>query len=136
MRELNDTHQHLTFTEPPNSTGLISHLNEPLPPVLISGGVPPVPAKLVKWIQDGLFVEMVELLSETLSSPEYAVSEEPAGQKQKLREVTNIVDWVQCFGVFIAIISRKEPNRITDPISYQNLIIQSSIYCQEGHWVI
>ena len=105
-------------------------------PVLISGGVPPVPAKLVKWIQDGLFVEMVELLSETLSSPEYAVSEEPAGQKQKLREVTNIVDWVQCFGVFIAIISRKEPNRITDPISYQNLIIQSSIYCQEGHWVI
>jgi len=57
---------------------------------------------------------MAELLPETLSSPEYAASEELAGQKQKLCEVTNIVNWVQCFGVFIAIISRKEPNRITD----------------------
>ena len=122
--------------EPPNSTGLTSYLNKPPPPVLISGGLPPVPAKLVKRIQDGLFVEMAELLPETLSSPEYAASEEPAGQKQKLREVTNIVDWVQCFGVFIAIISRKEPNRITDLIGYQNLIIQSSIHCQEGRWVI
>ena len=104
--------------------------------MLISGGLPPVPAKLVKRIQDGLFVEMAELLPETLSSPEYAASEKPAGQKQKLREVTNIVNWVQCFGVFIAIISRKEPNRITDLIGYQNLIIQSFIHCQEDRWVI
>ena len=122
--------------EPPKSTGLTSHLKKPLPSVLISGGLPPVPAKLVKRIQDGLFVEIVELLLETLSSPEYAASEEPAGQKQKLHEVTNIVEWVQCIGVFIAIISCKEPNRITDLIGYQNLIIQSSIHCQEGCWVI
>ena len=86
--------------------------------MLISSGLPPVPAKLVKRIQDGLFVEMAELLPETLSSPEYAASEEPAGQKQKLHGVTKIVNWVQCFGVFISIISLKEPNRITNLISY------------------
>ena len=57
----------------------------------------PVPAKLVKKIQEGLFIEMAELLLETLSSPEYAAVDEPTSQKQKPREVTNIVDWVQMF---------------------------------------
>ena len=70
-----------------------------LPPVLISGGLPPVPAKLVKRIQEGSFVEMAELLPETLSSPEYGTNEDPAGQKWKHQEVSNIVDWVQCFGI-------------------------------------
>ena len=79
---------------------------------------------------------MAKLLPKTLSLPEYAATDEPANQKQKLHEVTNIVDWVQCFGIFIAIISHNEPNRIPDLIGYQNLVIQALIECQEGHWVI
>lgn len=37
---------------------------------------------------------------------------------------------MQCFSIFIAIISCKEPNRIADLIGYPNLIIHSSIHCQ------
>ena len=61
---------------------------------------------------------MVELLPKTLSSPEYAPDDGPAGQKQKHREVTNIVNWVQCFGILIAIVCCKEPSRISDLIGY------------------
>jgi len=107
-----------------------------LPPKLISGGLPPIPAKLVKRIQDGLFVEMVELLAETLISLEYTVDNQSASSKQKPKEVTNITDWVQCFGLFIAIISLKEPHRIPDLIGYQNLTMRSSFQCQEGCWAI
>ena len=135
VQELNETQQHLDLTELTHPTIPTSYPNKSSPPVLISSGLPPVPAKLVKRIQQGSFVEMVELLPETLSSPEYAPDNEPAGQKQKRREVTNIINWVQCFGVFIAIVCRKEPSRISDLIGYQNLIIQASIHCQAGRWV-
>jgi len=108
--------------------------DKPLPPRLISGGLPPIPAKLVKRIQDGLFVEMAELLAETLISPEYTVDDQSTSSKQKPKEVTSITDWVQCFGLFIAIISLKEPHRIPDLIGYQNLIMRSAVQCQEGCW--
>jgi len=46
------------------------------------------------------------------------------------------MDLVQCFGVYMAIISLKEPQRIPDLIGYQSLIIQSSLHCQEGCWTV
>jgi len=125
LQEFDDaqTHHQLEVTEPALSSQPISHLQKLLPPVLISGGLPPVSAKLVKRIQGGSFVEMAELLPETLSSLEYGTYEEPAGQKRKHPEVFNIVDWVQCFGIYIAIISHKEPNRIPDLIGYQSQLL-------------
>jgi len=92
--------------------------DKPLPPKLISVGLPPIPAKLVKRIQDGLFVEMAELLAENFISPEYTVDNQSTSSKQKPKEVTNITDRVQCFGLFIAIISLKEPHRIPHLIGY------------------
>ena len=39
--------------------------------------------------------------------------------------VSDIVEWLQCFGTYIAIISRKQPARVLDLFCYQNLIIQA-----------
>ena len=103
MHEINGTHHRVNPTEPTNSTTSTLHQTKSVPPVLITGGLPPVPARLVKRMQEGLFVEMAEVLPETLSSSEYAAGEEPTA---------HIVDWVQCFGIFIAVVSYKEPNRI------------------------
>ena len=69
------------------------------PPMLISNSLPPVPAKLVNKIQEGQFIEMAELLTDTLSSPEYIAEVNSQSHKQKPKEVTDILDWVQCFGV-------------------------------------
>jgi len=68
-----------------------------------------------------------------LLSPHCGVDEYTACHKQKPKEVTNITDWIQCFSVFIAIVSLKEPHRI---LGYQNLIVQSFIDSQEGHWIV
>ena len=103
--------------------------------VYITSGLPPIPAKLVTRIQEGRFVEMAELSPiqlGLLDSPDY---KQFKGSKSKLQEVTNIVEWVQCFGTYIAIITRTEPYRITDLLGYQNLIIQSYQKYQKGCWV-
>jgi len=54
----------------------------------------------------------------------------------KLQEVTNIVEWVQCFSVFTTVIHRSQPERTPDPLGYQNLIVQTSLLCQEACWVL
>lgn len=103
--------------------------------MLLSSGLPPVPIKLVKRIQDGLFVEMSELLPERLTSAEYNTGDSTVVQRQKPQEDLSIIQWVQCFGVYMAIVSRTEPERTADLLGYQQLIINSSQHCQEGHWV-
>ena len=79
---------------------------------------------------------MAELLTDTLISPHYAVDDHTASHKKTPKEVTDIMDWIQCFGMYIAVVSLKEPHRIPDLIGYQNLIVQSSIDSHEGRWII
>ena len=50
--------------------------------------------------------------------------------------MSNIVDWIQCFAVYMAIISRHKPKRVADLLHYQSLIIGLSRDCREGKWVI
>jgi len=105
------------------------------PPVMFSSCLPPVPAKLVRRIQDGLFVEMGELSPDRLDFQDLLATEQSASSS-KVHEVTDIIDWVQCFSVFTAIIHRSQPDRTPDLLGYQNLIVQTSLRCQEGRWVI
>ena len=47
--------------------------------------------------------------------------------KPKRRVISDIVEWLQCFGTYIAthIISRKQPTRVIDLLGYQGLIVQA-----------
>ena len=120
----------------PNSSVTGSTSTTPPAPMLFSSGLPPIPAKLVDRIQSGLFVEISDLLPQKLISAEYSVGDHITSQKQKQYEVTTIIEWVQCFGIYIAVLSKKEPERIADLHGYQQLIIHSSQHHQEGRWLI
>ena len=104
--------------------------------MLFSTGLPPIPAKLMDRIQGGLFVEMFYLLPQKLICAEYSVGDHITSQRQKQYKVTAIIEWVQCFGINIVIVSKKEPEWMVDLHGYQQLIIQSSQYHQEGCWLI
>ena len=106
-------------------------------PILISDGLPPVPARLVKRIKQGIFVEMSELLPDHLGSADANVEKEDRHtNKTKLNEVNNIINWIQCFGIYIAVLSRSTPERVADLVGYQSLIISASHYQCAGHWVV
>ena len=79
--------------------------SRPLAPMLLSCGLPPVPTKLIKRIQDDLFIEMFELLPERLISADYNAGNGTGTQKQKPQEDLLILQWIQYFGIYIAIIS-------------------------------
>ena len=49
-------------------------LESPAATMYIGGGMPPIPTKLVKRIQEGQFVEMAELSPDTLKNPSYQMN--------------------------------------------------------------
>ena len=100
-------------------------------PLYIGGGMPPIPAKLAKRIQEGLFVEMAELMPDYLRSPNPSDEDH---SKPKNWEITNIVDWIQCFSLYIAVVCRSQPQRIADLLGYQNLIITSHQRFPDFNW--
>jgi len=102
-------------------------------PVMLSGCLPPVPARLVQRIQDGLFIEMGELSSDHLDSPDHFASERSTRSRRKVPEVSSIIE---CFSVFIAVVHRSQPDCTPDLLGYQNLIMQTSMLGQEGHWIL
>ena len=41
--------------------------------------------------------------------------------------MTKILEWIQCFNIYVAIIAQKHPERVPDLLVYQSLIIDASI---------
>ena len=104
--------------------------------VSVGAGLPPVPAKLVSKIEAGEFIDMGELIPDRLGVAR-SFSNEEAGKvaKQKRRVVASIMEWVQCFGIYIAVISRKQPHRVPDLLGYQTLIIEAYLEYQGDGWM-
>ena len=50
-------------------------------------------------------------------------------------EVTDIMEWVQCFGIYVAIISCSKPKYVDNLIGHQSIIIGASQIGREGKWV-
>ena len=74
----------------------------------IEAGLPPVPRLLASRIESGAFIEMLELSPEqqgTLSS------ETPDKGKSKQQVVCNILEWIQCFGLYTTVVSNEEETR-------------------------
>ena len=61
-------------------------------PLYVGGGLPPVPAKLAKRIQDGQFIKMGELLPEVLRRLTPYDDNHQKSSKSKIRELDSIVD--------------------------------------------
>lgn len=101
--------------------------------VLFGAGFPPIPTKLVTKIQEGNFVDMHELLPERLGATEDNEQSRPA--KSKGRMVTEILEWVRCFGLYVAIISCSAPNRVPDLLGYQALILDAQKEYPGDHWI-
>ena len=91
----------------------------------IGAALPPISGKLIKRIEQGSFIEMTELLPESLGHLVTDDDQSAVSKPPKRRIVLGIVEWLQCFGTYIAIISRKQPTRVIDLLGYQSLIIQA-----------
>lgn len=95
-----------------------------------------MPKKLASKIETGEFVDMSELLPDRLGcSRTFTPEDKSGGTKSKKRAVANILEWIQCFSVYIAIIAQKNPERVPDLLEYQSLIIDTSIQYDGDGWI-
>ena len=100
--------------------------------VYIRAGLPPVPQKLVERNQAGEYIDMVELLPDSLGTHGSSPAKEEKGSKRPKRQITSIPEWVQCFGVFMA---SKSPDRIVDMLGYQSIIVEASREYEGDTWL-
>lgn len=106
------------------------------PSITIWACLTPVPGWLVKKIESGQFIEMGEFLPECLGLLGSSTEEESHRlPKPKYRPVTTIIEWVQCFCVFVAVLSRSQPHRVPDLMGYQALILQAHLEFQGDSWL-
>ena len=108
---------------------------------MIGEGTPPVPAKLVKQIQSGQFVDFTELLPDNLELlrrlPASSVSGANEDGHCRLPQVSSLGTWVQCFAVYAAFVLRAAPDRALDLMAYLQLVVHED-QChsaQDGYYM-
>ena len=91
--------------------------------MLIGAGLPPVPQKLVQRIQAGEYVS--ELLPNRLEINAGLPVQGDKDKKLKHRQVTNILEWIQCYIIYMAVHAEKYPEKFRDMLGYQTLIVEA-----------
>ena len=95
-------------------------------------GHPPVPLQLAKKIETEVFIEMVDLLPERLGD-----KEKGCHRSKHSKRSLSILEWVQRFSTYIAVVAKKHPEYITDLMGYQSIIIHASLEykgdCRAGY---
>ena len=102
--------------------------------VCIGEALPPVPERLVSRIQKWEFIDMAELLPEALVSAR-TVNQSTAALVHRKRPVTDILTWVQCFGVYVGILAKQFPDSVPELMSYMITIIKASRNYEGLAWV-
>ena len=111
----------------------------PPKPFLLSEGLPPVPAKLVGRILKGDFIDMAELLDNLEAQQRGGVQELPlfsaSGLSRQRQEVPDLLSWVQCFGIYTAVVASRYPERIQKLLAYQTLMVREARQCGGKGWL-
>ena len=117
-----------TSLGPPQPTGTEAKGRETEgAPFVLNSVLPVVPARLVKRITKGDFVDMAELLRDNLEAERRRAQSQldtgrgvaPAGNR---REVPDFTSWVQCFALYASVVQSKFPEKGKDLWAYLGII--------------
>lgn len=78
---------------------------------------------------------MAELLPDRLGISTTPGKDDKQAVKQKGSQVTNILEWIQCFSVYVAVLTQKHPDCIQDALGYQALIVKACMEYNSKAWL-
>ena len=55
--------------------------------------------------------------------------------KSQRRAISNIIEWIKCFSMYIAVVSSKQPHRVPDLLGYLTLIMESHMEHAGEGWI-
>ena len=125
--------EHLSEMDPKSQSHSIPPIAVEPNLVCLGGGLPPVSGKLAKKIEERHYIAMAELFPEHLTST--SKSDDQSKPTRSKRKISNILESVQCFNIYIAVITCKQPNKVVDLLGYQHLIIQAHQEYQGDGWL-
>ena len=110
-----------------NGTGLSPSETGKDTDLYIAAGLPsPIPPRLVTRIEAGEFIDMPNHLGPatilTLTS-------------KRCHDILNILEWIRCFGGYIAISSAKQPHWVPDLLGYLTLITEAHMQHTGDGWM-
>ena len=110
---------------------------------VLGESLPVVPAKLVKRILKGDFVDMSELLKDNMGvERRRALGEEDRGMGSSLmgkvsrREVPDLLSWLQCYGMYAAVVCSQHPEKVKEMWTYQTTMIREARRCGGRGWAL
>lgn len=100
-------------------------------PFRVGPGYSPIPEKLVSKIQAGQFIELADLLPENVKAQDtepqsYLNGNLLVASKKRVREITDVMTWVEAFTVYMWIFCSAHPTRWPDLTQYKLLILQTA----------
>ncbi len=111
-------------------------------PFMLSEALPVVPAKLVRRIHRGEFVDMAELLKDNMEAERRRAalggeSSTSHGMKRVgRREVPDLLSWLHCYSLFTAVVCESHPEKVREMWAYQATMIAEAWRCGGRGWLI
>ena len=90
----------------------------------IGEALPPLPDKLVARIRRWEFIDMAEL--HPYVEAEIAAEVGNPSQGMKKQPVTDILTWLQCFGIYVGVLAKQYPEVVSELMAYMVVIIKAS----------
>ena len=94
-------------------------------------GTTPIPARLVRLIQAQEYVDFAELLPDNLELPRRMQTTAEPANRRRLRQITTVPTWVQCFATYAGILLRKHPARAQEVMAHLRLVAHEA-QCHSG----
>lgn len=106
----------------------------------LSKALPVVPAKLVRKILKGEYVDMAELLKDNMEVERRRLggdaSAAPFPSRASRREVPDLLSWVQCFSLYAGVVTSRYPEKIKELLAYQATIVAEARRCGGRGWLL
>ncbi len=101
--------------------------------VSVGTGLPAIPKKLVEKILSGEYVDFCELppmKGKGRPSPQVGEGQivvlHAADLASSKKAIPDLVTWLQCFSLYVAVVAAKQPGKVADLMAYQVLITKAS----------
>ena len=105
--------------------------------IAVGPSSPPIPIKMAQKIWRNEFIELHDLLPARLGIPEPTLLDvltKPDSVKPR-KEISTIQQWALCFNTYMAVLTRRQPERIRDLLAYSSIIIKASEEYDDAPWL-